>query len=96
MLRGPASAIYGSNAGGVIQMFSRDGAGAPKVGVDTTFGSDGFNKNHVYGEGGNDYAGFVLDASGWTPTATATTVRRGATRPLPRCMYALMKTAAWH
>ncbi|MBA1196386.1 TonB-dependent receptor [Pseudomonas plecoglossicida] len=63
VLRGPASAIYGSNAGGVIQMFSRDGAGAPKVGVDTTFGSDGFNKNHVYGEGGNDYAGFVLDAS---------------------------------
>ncbi|CAM3879327.1 putative TonB-dependent receptor YncD [Pseudomonas reidholzensis] len=63
VLRGPASAIYGSNAGGVIQMFTRDGAGPPKVGVETTFGSDGFNKNHVYGEGGNDQAGFVLDAS---------------------------------
>lgn len=63
VLRGPASAIYGSNAGGVIQMFTRDGAGPPKVGVETTFGSDGFNKNHVYGEGGNDKAGFVLDAS---------------------------------
>ncbi|MDR6710944.1 iron complex outermembrane receptor protein [Pseudomonas hunanensis] len=63
VLRGPASAIYGSNAGGVIQMFTRDGAGPLKVGVETTFGSDGFNKNHVYGEGGNDQAGFVLDAS---------------------------------
>ncbi|MFG0630349.1 TonB-dependent receptor family protein [Pseudomonas sp. xss_2] len=63
VLRGPASAIYGSNAGGVIQMFSRDGAGPPKVGLETTVGSDGFNKNHLYGEGGNDQAGFVLDAS---------------------------------
>lgn len=63
VLRGPASAIYGSNAGGVIQMFSRDGAGPPKVGLESTVGSDGFNKNHLYGEGGNDQAGFVLDAS---------------------------------
>ncbi len=63
VLRGPASAIYGSNAGGVIQMFSRDGSGPPKVGAETTFGSDGFNKNHVYSEGGDDQAGFLVDAS---------------------------------
>lgn len=63
VLRGPASAIYGSNAGGVIQMFSRDGAGPPKVGAETTFGSDGFNKHHVYSEGGDDKAGFLVDAS---------------------------------
>ncbi|WP_459205689.1 TonB-dependent receptor family protein [Pseudomonas sp. MLB6B] len=63
VLRGPASAIYGSNAGGVIQMFSRDGSGAPKVGAATTVGSDGFVKNRLYGEGGNDQAGFLLDAS---------------------------------
>ncbi|MDF3932400.1 TonB-dependent receptor family protein [Pseudomonas citronellolis] len=63
VLRGPASTLYGSNAGGVIQMFSRDGAGPPKVGAETTFGSDGFNKNHLYAEGGNDKAGFLLDAS---------------------------------
>ncbi|MCP1643751.1 iron complex outermembrane receptor protein [Pseudomonas citronellolis] len=63
VLRGPASTIYGSNAGGVIQMFSRDGSGPPKVGAETTFGSDGFNKNHLYAEGGNDKAGFLLDAS---------------------------------
>ncbi|WP_033727507.1 TonB-dependent receptor family protein [Pseudomonas cremoricolorata] len=63
VLRGPASAIYGSNAGGVIQMFSRDGSGPPKVGAATTYGSDGFSKHRVYGEGGNDDAGFIVDAS---------------------------------
>lgn len=63
VLRGPTSAIYGSNAGGVIQMFSRDGSGPAKVGAATTFGSDGFNKNRVYSEGGNDQAGFIVDAS---------------------------------
>ncbi len=63
VLRGPASAIYGSNAGGVIQMFTRDGKGPGTVGAETTFGSDGFNKNHLYGEAGNDKAGFLLDAS---------------------------------
>jgi len=63
VLRGPAAALYGSNAGGVIQMFTRDGQGPARVGAETTFGSDGFNKNHLSAEGGNDTAGFVLDAS---------------------------------
>ncbi len=63
VLRGPASAIYGSNAGGVIQMFSRDGSGPPKVGAATTVGSDGLIKNRVYSEGGNEQAGFIVDAS---------------------------------
>lgn len=63
VLRGPASAIYGSNAGGVIQMFSRDGSGPATIGAGTLFGSDGFVKNHLYGQGGSDKAGFVLDAS---------------------------------
>ncbi|MDD1964761.1 TonB-dependent receptor [Pseudomonas putida] len=63
VLRGPASTIYGSNAGGVIQMFTRDGQGPATVGAETTFGSDGFNKNHLSAQGGNETAGFVLDAS---------------------------------
>ncbi|WP_256590526.1 TonB-dependent receptor [Pseudomonas sp. LB-090624] len=63
VLRGPAATLYGSNAGGVVQMFSRDGQGPARVGAETTFGSDGFNKNHLSAEGGNDAAGFVLDAS---------------------------------
>jgi len=63
VLRGPASAIYGSNAGGVVQMFTKDGSGPATVGAGTLFGSDGFVKKHLYGQGGNDQAGFVLDAS---------------------------------
>ncbi|SDN97049.1 iron complex outermembrane recepter protein [Pseudomonas jinjuensis] len=65
VLRGPAATLYGSNAGGVIQMFSRDGQGAPRVGAESLLGSDELKRNHVYAEGGNDAgdAGFVLDAS---------------------------------
>ena len=63
VLRGPASALYGSNAGGVIQMFSKDGSGPASIGASTLLGSDGFLKNRLYSQGGNDQAGFVLDAS---------------------------------
>lgn len=63
VLRGPASTIYGSNAGGVIQMFSRDGQGAPRVGAEATVGSDGLSRNHLYTEGEGDGVGFLVDAS---------------------------------
>ena len=63
VLRGPAATLYGSNAGGVIQMFSRDGEGPPRIGAETLFGSDGMNKNHLTAEGATDDVGFVLDAS---------------------------------
>src|SRR5690606_11246036 len=63
VLRGPASTLYGSNAGGVIQVFSRDGRGSPRAGVETLFGSDGLTRNHLSVEGETDGIGFVLDAS---------------------------------
>lgn len=63
VLRGPASTLYGSNAGGVIQMFSRDGTGPGTLGAETLVGSDGFAKQHVQAEGGSEQAGFLLDAS---------------------------------
>jgi iron complex outermembrane receptor protein len=63
VLRGPAATQYGSNAGGVIQMFSRDGEGAPRIGAETLVGSDGLSKNHLTAEGAADGVGFVLDAS---------------------------------
>ena len=63
VLRGPAATLYGSNAGGVIQMFSRDGEGPPRIGVETLVGSDGLSKNHLSAEGAADDVGFVLDAS---------------------------------
>ncbi|WP_073268354.1 TonB-dependent receptor family protein [Phytopseudomonas punonensis] len=63
VLRGPASTLYGSNAGGVIQMFSRDGIGRPRIGAETLIGSDGLTRNHLTAEGEADGVGFVLDAS---------------------------------
>ncbi|KQB51642.1 TonB-dependent receptor [Pseudomonas endophytica] len=63
VLRGPAATLYGSNAGGVIQMFSRDGEGPPRIGAETLVGSDGMSKNHLTAEGATDDVGFVLDAS---------------------------------
>ena len=63
VLRGPAATLYGSNAGGVIQMFSRDGEGPPRIGAETLIGSDGMSKNHLTAEGATDDVGFVLDAS---------------------------------
>ncbi len=63
VLRGPAATLYGSNAGGVIQMFSRDGEGPPRIGAETLVGSDGMSKNHLTAEGAAKGAGFVLDAS---------------------------------
>ncbi|MEK1905599.1 MAG: TonB-dependent receptor [Pseudomonas sp.] len=63
VLRGPASTLYGSNAGGVIQLFSRDPQGPAQIGAETIAGSDGMNKHHLSAEGANDQAGFLLDAS---------------------------------
>ena len=41
VLRGPLSAIYGNHAGGVIQLFTPDGKGAPRVEAHFAAGSYG-------------------------------------------------------
>jgi len=63
VLRGPMATLYGSNAGGVIQLFSRDGMGAPKLSAGSFWGSDGLNKQLIAAEGGNQRAGFLLKTS---------------------------------
>ncbi|VEE16014.1 TonB-dependent receptor family protein [Ectopseudomonas mendocina] len=63
VLRGPFASVYGSNSGGVIQLFSRDGEGAPKVSVDTSKAAYGTNRTRVAAEGGNDKAGFIINRS---------------------------------
>jgi len=63
VLRGPMTTIYGSNAGGVIQMFSRDGKGDPRITAETLFGKYGMRKNRLGAEGEVNGIGFVLDAS---------------------------------
>jgi iron complex outermembrane receptor protein len=41
ILRGPFSALYGNASGGVVQVFTADGAEPAQVRVQTAFGSDG-------------------------------------------------------
>jgi iron complex outermembrane receptor protein len=63
VLRGPYSAIYGNHSGGVIQMFTRDGEGAPSIDSTITAGSYGSKKADVNAQGSSDGIGYVLDAS---------------------------------
>lgn len=63
VLRGPFASVYGSNSGGVIQLFSRDGEGPPKVSLDTSQAAYGSSRTRVAAEGGNDKAGFIVNRS---------------------------------
>ncbi|OEZ49795.1 TonB-dependent receptor [Duganella sp. HH105] len=63
VLRGPFSAIYGNHSGGVIQLFTRDGEGAPALETTLTAGSYGSRKADVNAQGKQTDVGYVLDAS---------------------------------
>lgn len=63
VLRGPSSAIYGNHAGGVIQLFTSDGQGAPSVKASVMGGSDGSWKADLSAQGKPGAVGYVLDAS---------------------------------
>jgi iron complex outermembrane receptor protein len=63
VLRGPFSAIYGNHSGGVIQMFTKDGEGAPSVELNLTGGSYGTRKTDLNAQGKQAGIGYVLDAS---------------------------------
>lgn len=63
VLRGPFSALYGNHSGGVVQLFTRDGAGAPALESTLTGGSDGLRKLDVNAQGGAGRFGYLLDAS---------------------------------
>ena len=63
VLRGPFSAIYGNHAGGVIQLFTREGRGAPSVETTLSGGSDNSWKADVAAQGKVGNLGYVIDAS---------------------------------
>jgi iron complex outermembrane receptor protein len=63
VLRGPFSANYGNHAGGVIQLFTREGKGDPEVEASFAGGSDGTRKTDVNAHGGAGGIGYVVDAS---------------------------------
>ena len=63
VLRGPFSAVYGNNAGGVIQLFTREGKGAPSIETSVVGGSYGTWKADVSAQGKSGNIGYVLDVS---------------------------------
>lgn len=63
VLRGPFSALYGNSSGGVIQLFTRDGTGAPRSTTSAYTGSFGTHRADLLAEGKSGELGYVLDAS---------------------------------
>ena len=63
VLRGPFSALYGNHSGGVVQLFTRDGKGAPAIEFSGSAGSDGMRKLDLNAQGETRGIGYVLDAS---------------------------------
>lgn len=62
VLRGPAAAIYGSDAvGGVVQVFTRQGEGAPRPSVGVGVGSHGSRTLHASISGGTPVNGLAVD-----------------------------------
>jgi iron complex outermembrane receptor protein len=63
VLRGPFSVVYGNHAGGVVQLFTREGHGRPALESTVSGGSDGMWKVDVNAQGEYDGLGYVVDAS---------------------------------
>lgn len=63
VLRGPFASLYGSNSGGVVQLFSRDGEGEPTLAAGTQWGRWGTRRHRVGLEGGTSWGGFVVNQS---------------------------------
>ncbi len=63
VLRGPFSALYGNHSGGVVQLFTRDGAGRPTLETSVAAGSDATRKFDLNAQGSSGGVGYVLDAS---------------------------------
>lgn len=67
VLRGPFSALYGNSSGGVLQVFTEEGRGAPRLTLSTAAGSDGLLRYGLKASGNSGASdrgvGYVLSAS---------------------------------
>ena len=63
VLRGPFSALYGNSSGGVIQVFTEEGRGPPRLGFSAAGGSDGAVRFGVKASGSSDAFGYLVSAS---------------------------------
>ena len=66
VLRGPFSALYGNSSGGVIQVFSEEGRGAPTLSTQIAGGSDGTVRFGVKASGEAGGIGYLASASEFT------------------------------
>ncbi|WP_219212776.1 TonB-dependent receptor family protein [Variovorax boronicumulans] len=63
VLRGPFSALYGNSSGGVVQVFTEDGEGAPRLGFSVAGGSFGSTRLGAKASGASGGIDYVLSAS---------------------------------
>ena len=63
VMRGPFSALYGNSSGGVIQIFTRDGVGAPRGTGSAYAGSFGTWRADALAEGKAGGIGYLVDMS---------------------------------
>ena len=81
VLRGPFSALDGNSSGGVIQIHTKDGSGAPEVGFSLAGGSDGAARVGMQASGSADRIAPWASSSAPVaskPAATATTAKPSA------------------
>jgi iron complex outermembrane receptor protein len=81
VLRGPYSALYGNSSGGVIQVFTEEGTGAPRLGFSVAGGSDGVLRLGAKAIGAVGGFGYVVSASRFSTDGCC---RRPKTEPLLR------------
>jgi len=77
VMQGPMSAVYGNQSGGVIQLFTREGKGAPTVEANALTGSYGTWKQDTSLLGSQNGVSYLLDESrfktdGYRPDSAAT------------------------
>ncbi len=63
VLQGPMAALYGNQAGGILQLFTREGAGPPTLEGTTEFGSFGMWKRDEAALGSEHGVSYLLDDS---------------------------------
>ncbi len=66
ILRGPFSALYGNSSGGVIQVFTEEGNGAPTVSSSVTLGSNDTRRLGLKASGSSGNLDYLLSASRFT------------------------------
>ena len=76
VLRGPFSALYGNSSGGVVQVFTEDGAGSPRLTVGAGGGSNGqqrYTAKLAGAQGPLDYVASVsrFETDGWRDHSAA-------------------------